>query len=335
MTTNQGGIAQPIEPIEIPRFENAYNGRKVHCWLNASMTSIIFLVKLINMAFGNESMDVDGNEGTDVSFEDYVKGWLSLTRSIVVSPTMAILAFSRQFHYQDQGIISEMQDVGQVFQSFLGNPVHGTTGSVHFSFMQPELIEIQSYTACSNCGQRRPNQHQAPFCVATVRIPLSLRADRRDMKKIIEDYFNGVLDRRDGPLPTVRCNQPCQNDQVRVTTKFIISDPKEAIIFYLGNFPSYLQLSSVSKFHLGRAQFGPSARTKAIRRIPLGADISLPTIESGVNVDYELVATVQHFGSANSGNNLHQLITSSLTPFLIHRSYCKSSQDCHWLDDVQ
>ena len=221
--------------IQIPRFENNYQGRKVHCWFNSSMTVIIFLVKLINMNFGDELMEVD-DTAVNLPFEEYFRRWLSLTSSIVVNPIMAILAFSRQFHYEDQSITLEMQDVGQVFQSFLSNPVSGYPGSVHFGFMQPEMIQIQSFAPCPNCGCKRPNTHQDPFAVATVRVPLSLRPDNRDMKKIIEDYFNGVFDRRDGPPAVVSCLPPCQNNQLNVTTKFVISDPKEAIIIYLGNF---------------------------------------------------------------------------------------------------
>ena len=222
--------------IPLPRFENSHHGRKVHCWFNGCITAILFLIKLIlpELAYGNEPMEVE-----DPTFEDFVRRWVALNGTVVVSPLLALKAFSRQYHHRDQTIVAEMQDVGLVFQSFLRDDVSGRPGSVHFEFMQPVLIEVHSYSICPRCGFKRASTHQAPFVVDTVRVPLSVRPDRRNMKEIIEDYFNGVIDRREGPPIMGICTglvdqQPCGYDQIEMTTKFVIQDPKDAIIIYLG-----------------------------------------------------------------------------------------------------
>ena len=153
--------------------------------------------------------------------------------------------------------------------------------------MQPTTRLEKRTAACRKC--RRPETIMKAIAVvnALFNIVINEQPDGKDCDELIHQSFNQA-----NTYDTICPARTCHETR-RVTEKNLLDDPKDLLVCNLGRL-KYSGRNSTFR------------QTKINRRIPLGGPLQLPTC-NGTNITFEIIGTIQHVGSVDSGKSFHFL----------------------------
>ena len=289
-------------PFDLVRLAN--ESRKV-CWYNAAIFSTLALCRSLGkVMIGNgQMMDFD-----QYNFMDYFRMFYNAQDCERMCPMASLTQFIREFLKDQQDIKNHYDESRRFFLAMTPRSNPDFEGCPYFRFMQPTSVTQVIKDDCSRCGEEGFNRTSDIVANGFFDIPLPDKPRNVDetLATLTKDAF------------TTKTTRLCDKCEAPVTTtqRILLLDGQEGVVLNLGRFKDNPALERLAKKRQSERQKqtkAPEPSTssnsrqlaaigmlKQNRRVKL-CNVALPLLGNGEDVEYEIVATVEHRGSTNSG----------------------------------
>ena len=220
----------------------------------------------------------------------------------------SLTQFIREFLKDQQHIKNHYDESRRFFLAMTPRSNPDFEGCPYFRFMQPTSVTQVIKDDCGQCGEEGFNRTHDIVSNGFFDIPLP------DKPRHVEETLATLT--KDAFTTKVTCLCEKCKAIVTITQRILLLDGKEGLVLNLGRFKDNPALERLAKRRQSERQqqtktSEPStssnsrqvaaiAMLKQNRRVKL-SKVSLPLLNNGEDVEYEIVATVEHRGSTNSG----------------------------------